>query len=398
MHASALFCCTSKDQPSLLDISFASDPKAGLGAQLINCDKSDDTDANMFCPGFAAIGRVLPGDTVARRAGVKIGDVIVAVNGQGFRRFAPDYDEDEVVKLNIIEKKADNDDDDGDDDDDDDDDDDEDDPAAKAVELDHRVVPSGGAYEKLLACIKSVKAAGDPPLLLSLERYDWDARPNSWRRFLDARDGKVPDAMMMLQEHESWKAKTFPIDLTSLGLQQILKNKIVSEINVESSVVENYPATVYVNYGALTAMQAAGKTTAEDITNAFVIFTERMLRKAKDPRSPKTCQFIDLTNVSVTSGFRVEHLKKIYNVFEPNYPETLHKMVMYPVSTMLGTTARTLLSFVNEKTQQKFLITNSLEQVCTELGWDKAEVDECGGIQQFIQKHESSSTMMIFND
>ena len=63
-----------------------------------------------------------------------------------------------------------------------------------------------------------------------------------------------------------------------------------------------------------------------------------------------------------------------------------------------GSTAKTLLSFVNDKTKDKFLITNSLEQVCTELGWDKEEVDECGGVQQFVQKYESPSTMMVFND
>jgi len=105
---------------------------------------------------------------------------------------------------------------------------------------------------------------------------------------------------------------------------------------------------------------------------------------------------IDLSDITVTTGFRVESLKKIYSVFEPNYPETLYKMVMYPVSTMLGTTARTLLSFVNEKTQSKFLITNSLDQVCAELGWDKGEVDECGGIPKFMEKHEEQSTMMVF--
>ena len=70
------------------------------------------------------------------------------------------------------------------------------------------------------------------------------------------------------------------------------------------------------------------------MVSAFVIFTERMLAKNADARAPKTTQFIDLSGVSLSSGFRVDTLKKIYNVFEPNYPETLHKMVMYPVSSV----------------------------------------------------------------
>lgn len=88
-------------------------------------------------------------------------------------------------------------------------------------------------------------------------------------------------------------------------------------------------------------------------------------------------------------------LKKIYNVFEPNYPETLCKMVMYPVSTMLGTTARTLINFVNEKTQRKFVITNSLNVVCEELGWDQKEVEACGGVTEFMHKHENAGTKLL---
>ena len=88
-------------------------------------------------------------------------------------------------------------------------------------------------------------------------------------------------------------------------------------------------------------------------------------------------------------------LKKIYNVFEPNYPETLCKMVMYPVSTMLGTTARTLLNFVNEKTQRKFVITSSLSVVCEELGWDQREVEACGGVTEFMHKYENAGTKLL---
>lgn len=260
MSQTALFKSTSQDQPGLLDINFASDPKAGLGAQLVNCDKESDND--MFCPGFAVIGKVLPGDTVAKRAGVAVGDVIVAVNGQGFRRFAPDYKSEEAKNLN------------GDDE--------------EQVQLDNNVVSPGSAYNDMLAKIKSVKAASDPPLILSLERYDWDAQPNSWRRFLAARDGKVPDAMMMAQAHQSWREQTFPVDLTGAGIQKILKSKAVSEVHVDSE--EDHPPCVYVNYGSLINLQSSGDISSDDVTNAFVMFTERMLRKAKDPRNPKTCQ------------------------------------------------------------------------------------------------------------
>jgi len=57
------------------------------------------------------------------------------------------------------------------------------------------------------------------------------------------------------------------------------------------------------------------------------------------------------------------------------------------------------LSFVNETTKKKFLITNDLEAVCAELGWNKAEVDECGGVTAFMHKHETdvATTLLLDN-
>jgi NAD-dependent SIR2 family protein deacetylase len=55
-----------------------------------------------------------------------------------------------------------------------------------------------------------------------------------------------------------------------------------------------------------------------------------------------------------------------------------------------------LLSFVNEQTQKKFVITDNLDTVCEELGWDKAEVEECGGVTEFMHKHEKAGESLIF--
>jgi len=324
------------DKPILVHVSFFADPKGSLGAQLQNCD-GKNANQELFLPGFAVVGKLIdnPSDdskqSVARQAGVQIADVIVAVNGQGFRRFAPDYqsnDPDVVTLDNGTEDHK------------------------VVVELDHAVATPGSAYTDLLTRIKAIKAAAAAdnddsvdPLILTLERYSWDARPNAWMRFLAARDDSVPDAMQMIQQHEQWKQQTFPIRLLESGLQKILRTKAVSEIDIDEikhlkdAPPGSYPPTVYVNYGKLIELQSAGDITSDDVVQAFLIFTERMLdkhaKKMGNPRNVQTCQFIDLSNVSITSGFRVETLKKIYNVFEPNYPETLYKMVMYPVSSIM---------------------------------------------------------------
>ena len=42
---------------------------------------------------------LVEGDSIARHAGVMAGDCIVAVNGEGCRRFALEYDEEEMEYL-----------------------------------------------------------------------------------------------------------------------------------------------------------------------------------------------------------------------------------------------------------------------------------------------------------
>lgn len=315
--AKEFFSTSPHEHPTLLHVSFASDPTAGLGAKLVPCDRN----AHMFVPGYAVVAKVFE-DGIAAKAGVLPGDVLVAVNGHGFRRFAPDYSDGDVVQVkNNTDVK---------------------------VDLDNRVVhvddvalaqdetESDGAkkiYDTLIDEIKLRKATStaETPLILTLERYTWDARAHAWGRFLTARDENIRDAMTLWQNHQQWKLETFPISLVKPGLQRILRQKAISEIHVEEAEL---PATVYVNYGSLMRMLTAKEITAEDICLAFVLFNERMLAKAGDPRHAKTCQFIDLGNVTYTSGFRADVLKIIYSVFEPNYPETLFKMVMYPVSTV----------------------------------------------------------------
>jgi hypothetical protein len=379
-----LFMSTSQETLTLLHISFGENPAESLGAKLINCSatattpsKKRNTTSNgesspsaaatatfetnaalaanvqlpfMFLPGYAVIGKILGDEgSIARKAQVQVGDVVIAVNGMGFRRFAPDYKHNDlpiqVISYPLANIPTTN--------------GNGDCKEEDTVVLDHRVVPANTAYDDLLSRIKAIKAdstsanggvagAGEP-LLLTLERYGWDERPNSWGRFLMARDYNVPAAMQMLQEHELWKTKTFPINLATTGLQLIFQERAICEIDIDVVGALNpdaVPPTVYVNYGKLLTLQSSGKVSADDVVNAFVIFTELALlqthRKSSgsgttaDPRKVKLCQFIDLSDVSmITSGWWVETLKKIYNVFEPNYPETLAKMVMYPVPTLM---------------------------------------------------------------
>ena len=71
-------------------------------------------------------------------------------------------------------------------------------------------------------------------------------------------------------------------------------------------------------------------------------------------------------------------------------------MIMYPVSKTISYMAKTLLSFVNERTQKKFIITDCLDTVCDELGWDKAQVEAAGGLAAYATQQDSSRAHLVF--
>ncbi len=273
---------------------------------------------DIYAPAYTSIKALMVGETVARQSGVAIGDYIVEVNGKEFRRGINKSTKNPIQDLSVQmdgttvsnENSP---------------------PNTKETITSYRI---GDMYAATLGKIKEIKAAKDPanPLQLTLERHGWNSRANAWHRFLTARNENTELAMKMMQENEAWKKQAFPIDLKREGLQKILKSRAISEIDLNH---EGLPPTVYVDYSKLQSLEEG--VSAKDVVDAFILFTEILLSRSSDPRNPRTCQFIDLSDAtrSIRSGLKVSLLRQIYAVFEPNYPEVLEKMIMYPVSRLV---------------------------------------------------------------
>lgn len=421
MELSHYFESTSPSEapPSHITVSFQQDPKGTLGAQLKNLDQGADSE--LFNPAYATVDRLIHGDTIARKCGVEVGDCIVAVNGEGFRRFAPDYDENgeiEELMTNLdgsvsISFDNDNDNDNANDskneNDDENDDEKKESKETETLEkensnhdseslrhkLKYRVIPSGinggEAYKALLSQIQKVKGANDPnnPLLLSLERYGWDSRVNAWPRFIKARNNNVPLAMKMIQEHEQWKQTAFPIDLRRPCLNIVFKSNAIAEIKLEGSIS---PPTIYVDLGRLMAFEGS-MVKSIDIIDAFIIDMELALSNSMDCTNPKINHFIDLTGVDLKS-FRTTLVREIHDIFEANYPETLHKLVIYPCTRAMRKTANTFLNFFNEGSKKKFVFTDDLAVVCESIGWYHPDVIDCGGVKEFVKKYKGANLVI----
>jgi len=204
----------------------------------------------------------------------------------------------------------------------------------------------------------------------------------------------------MIQAHERWRSEFFPVDLTEPSLQRLLKAHAVSEIDIGTKEEEEggtFAPVVYIDFAKLQAIGAESDSLSVDVVKAFVVYTETLLSKARDPRCPKTSQFVDLTGVSIKQGLQPGVLRKLYATFEPNYPETLEKMVLYPVPKVMTRVVNTMLSFVNEYTRKKFVITDDLQLVCKELGWNLKEIEACGSVNEYMKKHLKHGLSFVFD-
>jgi hypothetical protein len=456
---SALFVGTSREVGRYFHVqSLPGRHHEKLGLKLINCDTSggsggvvggdhhgvvlDPTTAAVmayqFYPGYALVGGYTDDDHDTTdgcpyRNVIRPGDMIIAINGRGLRRFAyQEGDEIEMemeinsnnntTKTEIIIP-----------------------PPTTTIELDHAVVPPGtmgGGYRQLLEKIKAVQlAGGDPPLTLTLIRYDWDARPFAWRRFLLAaaasassslssslsmtttskkiNNNIVPEALRRHQNHLQWRNETFPVDISSPGVQAIFSTRTIASVHITNDKIDDdenddengtdtgattataaagnhhhhhHPNThnnnnsvvlpvVYVNYGRLLKLlEPVGTITATDVRHALLVVTEQMLAAScsgrnnhnNDPRFPSVSLLIDVSSMMTTSSsttsssqsvsssdsggggggssvtttalssllfqpavLRVDLWRDLYRTFEPNYPETLHQLIVYPVNPVL---------------------------------------------------------------
>lgn len=339
-------------------------------------------------------------DSIARKAGAKPGDCIVCVNGKGYRRFAPEYPDEELEHLNgeyetLTEEQT----------------------KLRASTL--TGFEKSEHYFMVLQAIKDIKGAADPerPLVLQLERYGWDSKVHSFGRFLAFNDGYVVEALGMLERHEQWRSSFFPVDLTPSSLQHTISLNAISEVCIN----EETTPTLYINYEKLlnvTKVDAATKKhlmlvdyaalkrlpSVDNVVKTVVLYMDLLLGKATDPTKPTTRHFIDLTSLDISLDLDVGIIKAIYAMLEQHYPETMSRVIVYPVSAAMVKNASTsqltseylmlrslLESKLNKRTTEKFLLTASMDVVCKELGWDKDALETAGGLEAFLLQHNKAA-------
>lgn len=329
-----------------------------------------------FVPGFACVGELLStqeGETNINN--MQKGDIIVGVNGCGFRRFAWDsssLSSDEFIKRisNVTIPK-------------------------EVLEGSNHAVVSKNEEEKyhevdvppytqLLHKIRAVQTTRlecDPPLQLVVERHGWDTPCWAFHRFLqrhcnrDNESTAVMEALKDFQVHsQEWRPSFFPIDLLHPPLQRIFKSGAFLELYDKdgsgdgSSNDKDVIPCLHVDVAKLQSLlmnvddcdtlderKKEDEVTVKDLHQAVVIFLERALssKTSQDPRQAKVNVLLDISGcpsiLGWTASSSVSALKQLYRgILEPNYPECLNKLVIYPMNTSTPTTTKTASSYAGQ--------------------------------------------------
>lgn len=172
-------------------------------------------------------------------------------------------------------------------------------------------------------------------------------------RFLKARDYDIKKATAMYQAHAEWRQKTFPLPSQhATATLSTRKFYMLDDLDEDGRPVilyclNRFKETPYV---------------VEDEIEALLYLLESQVIPRFGP-SFETQRFTVLINVSGIRSPPISFLQSVNTVMEANYPETLHRTIMFPVPYWLRKTIQALTSFLAEETRKKLAYVNDIKSL-----------------------------------
>jgi hypothetical protein len=199
----------------------------------------------------------------------------------------------------------------------------------------------------------------DPSKQTSLERMKAlfpDVGPVDLQRFLKARKNDEAKATDMITKHLTWRADTLPIEKAEI--QESLDTRRYYYLCQDA---EDRPV-VYIHFQRF----MREKYDADIEIKAYIWLIENEIIPQMSEAGPQS--WTVLIDVQGIRSPPISFLTKLNSVFEANYPERLHKTIMFPVPWFVQKMINGFLFFVNEDTRKKFGFVNALGALISESG------------------------------
>ena len=169
-----------------------------------------------------------------------------------------------------------------------------------------------------------------------------------WQRFLDARDGSVPDASEMLREHLAWRAATLPLPAGAPALGAGLPDLLVFDGKARSG----HRVAVL-----MAAMYDPDLADVDTYANAIAAKLDASLDRDVSERVTiiaDTRGGDGWANPPATSV--VPFMRAVSATLSANFPERLHCLVVMPVPWIASTLWTVVKQFLDPETARKVVL------------------------------------------
>eukprot|EP00940_MAST-03C_sp_MAST-3C-sp2_P000552 g552.t1 len=202
-----------------------------------------------------------------------------------------------------------------------------------------------------------------------LKRYGETATVGTACRFLAAREGNAEKACAMYDRHLEWRKTAMPIANSSDVLAQLRTGKV----SLQGRDINNCPVILW--YGTKHVVDKE-KTDAAIAAITHVCLCAR--RRAGDFGKVTIAVF-----APGGSPFDKDFIRKLASVLQDNFPESLHKLLLWPCGTF---------TYVLWSVAKWFLDARTREKVVMIRGSRKAVLEEGKLVPYLGKKHPLSSS------
>ncbi|KAL3915913.1 MAG: hypothetical protein SGILL_005421 [Bacillariaceae sp.] len=190
-----------------------------------------------------------------------------------------------------------------------------------------------------------------------------DASDQDLIRFLKARNHNVAKATAMYQAHLDWRHDTMP--MLEHEKDRILETLATRKFYLlDSADADGRPVVVYC---LRRFVQLGYDVTAEE--KALIYLMEYQLIPRLDASTTNSSssheqqqqqKYTALIDVSGIRSPPLSFLTHVNGVMEANYPERLHRSILFPVPSLVQKMIRGMLYFVAQETREKFAYVNTV--------------------------------------
>lgn len=160
-------------------------------------------------------------------------------------------------------------------------------------------------------------------------------------RFLIARNSNVEKARLLLQDARAWRKSKIPI-YKSCCLTEYNKGKVYAH----GMDKEGHPLVVY-----RAKLQNPHDRDVDEMVNMAVWWAEKIISQLPADKSKATI-LIDRTDAGMANS-DMEFVRAMASVFQNNYPERLHRAIVYPSGIVFYTIWNLVKWFLDPVTQDK---------------------------------------------